>query len=261
LTSQQASCIGGILERLVQVDIVVADLTTINPNVFYELGIRHALRPKGTIVIGASEDPAPFDLALARMVRYHSVDGVLTPQGARDFRDRLASAIREGLAGDAANDSPVFQLLGDPIPMLAGVADRRPLVLQSYARENEGDAIKLYEVLASRNFDAWIDQRSITPGEKWDLAIDTAIRMADFILILLSRQSVSKRGYLRKEIILSLERAKEMLETDIFVIPVRLDECEVPRELAQHQWVDLYSDNGLEQLVRAIREGMKRRSG
>ncbi len=80
------------------------------------------------------------------------------------------------------------------------------------------------------------------------------------MLVCLSKKSVTKRGYLRREIILALDLAKEMLETDIFLIPIRLDECEVPTELSQHQWFDLFRQTGIEPLAQALREGLKRRA-
>jgi len=58
---------GGIIhkpmfERLLLCDFAVADLTTANPNVFYELGIRHAARPATTLAIFAKNTRLPFDV-------------------------------------------------------------------------------------------------------------------------------------------------------------------------------------------------------
>ena len=48
--------------QLITADVVIADLSTNNPNAFYELGVRHALRPKTTIVIAENELKPPFDV-------------------------------------------------------------------------------------------------------------------------------------------------------------------------------------------------------
>ena len=113
---------GGIIhkpmfERLLLCDYAVADLTTANANVFYELGVRHAVRPATTLAIFASHQVLPFDVDFLRAVPYALGEG-----------NRFGSAEADRLAGDlgrrleelktlqekhAATDSPVFQLLED----------------------------------------------------------------------------------------------------------------------------------------------------
>src|ERR1022692_2373454 len=73
-----------IFSRLMEADYVVADITYPNPNVFYELGIRHACR-SGTILIKeASEHPAPFDIYELRRIEYQN-----TPTGLKRLSDAL----------------------------------------------------------------------------------------------------------------------------------------------------------------------------
>src|SRR5262245_23550335 len=55
-----------MFERLMLCDYAVADMTGANPNVYYELGIRHALRPRSTVLIFAEGTTLPFDLAMQR---------------------------------------------------------------------------------------------------------------------------------------------------------------------------------------------------
>ena len=67
--------LGGIIhrqmfERLLVCEFAVADLTTSNPNVLYELGIRHAARPRTTLTIYAASSPLPFDVNLLRTQPY-----------------------------------------------------------------------------------------------------------------------------------------------------------------------------------------------
>src|SRR5436853_6920892 len=68
---------GGIIhkpmfERLILCEYAVADLTTANANVFYELGIRHAVRPWSTVLIHAQAGRVPFDVAPLRALPYHT---------------------------------------------------------------------------------------------------------------------------------------------------------------------------------------------
>jgi tetratricopeptide (TPR) repeat protein len=104
---------GGIVnkqmfERLILCEYAVADLTFANANVFYELGVRHAVRPYTTVLIFASGTRLPFDIGLDRGLPYsRSPDGVPTDVDVAGKRlaDRLVAA------RDAFVDSPVFQLI------------------------------------------------------------------------------------------------------------------------------------------------------
>ena len=113
---------GGIIhkamfERLILCDYAVADLTTGNANVFYELGVRHAARPATTLAIFASDQKIPFDLHFLRALPYRLGEGGrFGPEEAEALRSaltrRLLELKREHDRQDA-RDSPLFQLLAD----------------------------------------------------------------------------------------------------------------------------------------------------
>src|SRR5829696_2712820 len=104
---------GGIIhkpmfERLILCEYAVADLTTANANVFYELGIRHAVRPWSTVLIYGGDLRLPFDVAPLRAIPYK-----LTSSGKpADVEDTLA-VVEERLnrARDAVPDSPIYELV------------------------------------------------------------------------------------------------------------------------------------------------------
>jgi tetratricopeptide (TPR) repeat protein len=111
---------GGIIhramfERLLLCDFAVADLTTANANVFYELGVRHAARPSTTLAIFAGNQRIPFDLNYLRCLPYHLSDGNRFGPGEGDaLRTSIAQRLNElrTLAREGgATDSPLFQLL------------------------------------------------------------------------------------------------------------------------------------------------------
>lgn len=104
---------GGIIhkpmfERLVLCDYAIADLTTANANVFYELGVRHAVRPWSTVLLFAEGSRLPFDLAPLRAIPYR-LDPGGRPVEAAAAATALAERLRAARAHD--KDSPVFQLL------------------------------------------------------------------------------------------------------------------------------------------------------
>ena len=107
---------GGIIhkpmyERLLLAEIVIADLTFANANVFYELGIRHAARPRATILIFAAIGTLPFDVAPIRSLSYKvEDDGQFTAEAATRLRTVLTERLRLAKASQD-KDSPLFELL------------------------------------------------------------------------------------------------------------------------------------------------------
>ncbi len=119
---------GGIIhkpmfERLLLCEYAVADLTTANANVFYELGIRHTARPCTTQPIFAQHQPIPFDVNFLRALPYElGKDNAFGPRQAAALRRALTgrlSALRKIAVDRAPVDSPVFQLIENWKPDLA----------------------------------------------------------------------------------------------------------------------------------------------
>jgi len=108
---------GAMFARLLLAEFVVADLTLANPNVFYELGIRHAAKPYTTVPIFANVSALPFDVALVRAVGYQLKKGKLTKGTAQKLKSQLAKRLGDAISGAATHDSPLFQL----IPKFPGI--------------------------------------------------------------------------------------------------------------------------------------------
>jgi len=95
-------------ERLLLAEIVIADLTFANANVFYELGVRHAARPRSTILICAKAGSLPFDVQPLRVVFYElAKDGVAGGECER-LQRRLAELLAVAQEAEGAPDSPPF---------------------------------------------------------------------------------------------------------------------------------------------------------
>jgi hypothetical protein len=78
----------------------------------------------------------------------------------------------------------------------------------------------------------WLDEIDLLPGQKWRDEIPKAVRSSHAILICLSSQAVNKEGYIQKEIVYALDVAQEKPEGTIFLIPIRLEECDVPERIS-----------------------------
>ncbi len=139
----------------------------------------------------------------------------------------------------------------------------RPGIFLAYAEEDRAAVKKLYDGLREAGFEPWMDHEKLLPGQNWLLAIERAIEMADYFVGCFSVQSAYKRGYFQTELNYALELAKRLPAEDAFLIPVRLDNCQIPATISRKiHYVDVYPDfdAGVKKLVRALRKLHKERS-
>ncbi len=115
---RSGSFIKDILASLLESYVVIADLTEQNPNVFYELGVRHSLSPR-TILIAQSIDHIPSDLREYRTIVYDT-----TLQGAALFAKRLAKYLKQIFEEPHRPDNPVLD-------RLQSIIEERTLQLQN----------------------------------------------------------------------------------------------------------------------------------
>lgn len=125
-------------------------------------------------------------------------------------------------------------------------------IFLSYASPDRPVVRKLYEHLVKLGADPWLDVENLLPGQDWKLEIQKALEDADVILLCLSKGSVNKEGYVQKEMRLALDRGLEMPEGTIFLIPARLEECDLPFRLRDYQWVDLFTESGMRKLIKSL---------
>lgn len=111
---------------------------------------------------------------------------------------------------------------------------------------------KFVNRLSSFQIDLWFDEQRLLPGQDWNMEITRAVYLSDIVLICLSRHSVKKAGYVQKEIKYALDIADEKPEGTIFIIPVKLEECEIPERLRRWHWVNIIEEDGFDKLVQAL---------
>jgi len=125
-------------------------------------------------------------------------------------------------------------------------------VFLCYAREDSKSVEEIYDRLKSEGFIPWMDMKDILPGLQWQNAINRAIRDTHIFLLCLSTNSVNKRGVIQKEITTALEVQAEKLDSDIYIVPVRLQPCDIPSRISHFQVADLYSQKGWEYLLSSL---------
>lgn len=131
---------------------------------------------------------------------------------------------------------------------------KHPLkVFLCHASADKPKVRELYRTLKRRGVQPWLDAENLIPGQNWEVEIPKAILSADAIIICLSPNSVDKEGYVQKEIKFALDKALEMPEGRIFIIPAKLEECNLPFSLRPYQAVNLYEKEGNTRLMKALK--------
>jgi len=116
-------------------------------------------------------------------------------------------------------------------------------VFMAYAQEDRPLVQRIYHDLQRAGFEPWMDSAKLLPGQNWPRAIQREIELADFVLINFSHHSVAKRGYFQYELRHALEVSDRVPLDEIFLVPVRFSDCEVPIEVARKtQYIDLFPD-------------------
>jgi hypothetical protein len=122
-----------------------------------------------------------------------------------------------------------------------------------YAHNDRETVQVLYRRLVENNIDAWLDSESLQPGQNWQHEIRKAILNSDVVLICLSQKFNEQRGYRHEELKLALEKANLLQAGEIFIIPVRLEKCDMPESLSHLHRVDLFEATGFKKLLRALK--------
>jgi hypothetical protein len=129
---------------------------------------------------------------------------------------------------------------------------RRLKVFLCHAREDKTAVEDLYHRLRNQGVDPWLDKHDLLPGEDWEKAIRRAVEETDLVLVCLSPRSLNKMGFVQKEIVFALDVAEKQPEGTIFIVPAKLESCDIPDRLKKWQAIDISSEEGYEQLLRAI---------
>jgi TIR domain len=139
---------------------------------------------------------------------------------------------------------------------------RRSLRIFLCHSSNDKPAVReLYYRLKADGVDPWLDEEKLLPGQHWEEEIPKAVRDSDVVLVCLSRGSLTKTGYVQKEIKYALDVADEQPEGTIFLIPLKLEDCELPSRLRHLQCVNLNEKSGYDRLMTSLKVRAKTIAG
>ncbi len=179
--------------------------------------------------------------------------------------ERLARLVLQCLSeGDAVS----IDGLGSFVPKARGECEfvglNRARVFISYVEEDCRSALRLYDALLAEDFNPWLDKKRLLPGQNWTRAIERAIDLSHFVIFLFSRHSKHKRGGFQAEIRYALNRSRDVPLDDVYIVPVRLEDCDLPAQVFdQLHRVDLFPDweTGVRRLIASLKKTYHRQTG
>lgn len=126
-------------------------------------------------------------------------------------------------------------------------------VFLCYAHSDREMVRNLYNRIVEAGIHAWLDSEDLQPGQNWQHEIRKSILKSDVVIVCLSREFNKQHGYRHEELKLALEKKELLDDDDVFVIPVRLEKCDMPDSLRNLHRVDLFEATGYKKLIRALR--------
>ena len=131
---------------------------------------------------------------------------------------------------------------------------KRPINVFLVHTHRDREAVHdLYACLAKNGIKAWLDTKSLLPGQDWRHEIRRSILMSDIAIVCLSKSFIRHQGFCQEELKIALEKANLLPDGETFIIPARLEKCDTPESLRRWHRVDLFEEDGYKKLIRSLR--------
>jgi len=167
------------------------------------------------------------------------------------FMDQYGHAIVQGNPVSASTVESRHNDLPDVSP--APSTDRKLNIFLCHASKDKEIVRKLYHRLKADGINPWLDEENLLIGQRWQNEIPKAVRHADAVLICLSNNSLDSKGFFQREIQFALDEVNRQPEGTMYLMPLRLEECQVPDELGEWHREDLFEQTGYPRLLAALR--------
>ncbi len=133
-------------------------------------------------------------------------------------------------------------------------------IFLAHASEDKVIVHEIYQKLSEVGFSPWLDENDLIAGQNWQVEIPKVIQQSDIFIACLSENSVKKQGFIQKELRLALNSYAERPTESIYLILLRLDDCEIPDlqipqfgvKLREIQCLDYWKHDGFNQLIKII---------
>lgn len=133
-------------------------------------------------------------------------------------------------------------------------------IFLAHASEDKGYVREIYKKLKATGLEPWLDEEGLVPGIKWDQEIIKVIKNSRFFLACLSKNSVSKNGYIQKELKTALAELEKKSSEFIYFIPVLIENIDIPNInvgticLRDYQAIKIFEKNGSNKLIKYLKK-------
>mgnify|MGYP001795083661 CR=1 FL=1 len=140
-----------------------------------------------------------------------------------------------------------------PIKAIPG-RQKGPRVFISYAREDAEQARTIYAQMEKGGLNPWMDEFDLPLGARWRNEVSRVIQVTDYVIVAISKQSREKNGNYKSEIAQALAVAEKLDDTQCKIVPLVLDESEIPIDLQIYNGFYL-RDRPVDFLVKGLLKG------
>ena len=133
-------------------------------------------------------------------------------------------------------------------------------IFLAHASEDKPFVRHLYKKLKDNGLEPWLDEESIPPGVQWDVEIKNAIKKSRIFIGCFSHNSVSKSGYIQKELRLALQELERKAPNVIYFIPALIEDISLPYitvgtiQLRDYKAIKIFNEAGLQKLIDYLKE-------
>lgn len=228
-----------IIRNLSSADIVIAVVTGRSSNIFWQLGIRHALK-KGTIILQDRSDESPLGLVGYSAYPYQ----IDNPKGIENLKDFIVDKLNV-YENAFLSDSPVQNILGQDLTEFVNIGANRIDIFISYSSRDREEGMTIAEKAEKRKLLVFLDKKDIEYGAEFGEEIRYNLLRSREICVLITPEA------LRSEWITTEWGAAWALKKPITPILLRCSESQLPDRLRRYQYVDFHKiDNYLDQVVK-----------
>ncbi len=122
-------------------------------------------------------------------------------------------------------------------------------IFLSYSHKDRKLVHTLWSRLEKDGMDVWLDKENLQPGQNWEQEIRQAILASHITIVCLSQEFIQHSGFRHEELKIAIRKAKSLPASEIFIIPVRLEKCDMPQSLRHIHRVDLFERGGYKKLL------------
>lgn len=132
---------------------------------------------------------------------------------------------------------------------------KRPIHVFLIHMHIDKEAVReLYARIDGSGIKVWLDAEKLLPGQDWKREIRRAILVSDIVVVCLSKKFNKHKGYCQDELRIALRKANLLPTGEVFIIPARLEKCDMPEPLRRLHRVDLFEADGCKKLIRSLRK-------